>query len=346
MENQLKKYDQVQVEIFNDIKNKIGNNVSLVESVADLLDLSSDAAYRRIRGAKELGINELLTLCTHFNISLDNIMSLSNDHVMFRYKSLDFSKIEDYFSYMEDLASTFKSMSQAENKEVVFAANDIPIFHFLQFKELAIFKIFAWINSIEDNGTVLKFSDFMNSVASEGLYDCYNRIATGYQSIPSTEIWTVKTIDPIISLIEFYTEAGYFETFEMPLKLCKQLLELIDMIKNWCATQQKNQHENGEFKLYLSDVELENSFVLFTEDEQKSCLVKLYTINSLQTKHGAFINETERWIKSAINKSLLLTGASQKERHKFFNQQECKVNSLINRIKKLEIELRQEKICH
>lgn len=340
MKNQVKKYDHIQIDIFNDIRKKLGENVSLVEYVADLLNVSSDAAYRRIRGAKELGINEFLTLCVHFNISLDNLMGLSNDHVMFRYKTLNSTQIEHYCSYMNSLGKTLEDLKRVKNKQIVLVANDIPIFHLLHFKELALFKIFVWFNSMANKESAVKFGDFINEFESEELLSCYSRMANDYLLIPSIEIWTHETIDSILSLIRFYTEAGYFASLEMPLKLCKQLISLIEMLQKWCMSQSKNKQnvEGEELKLYLSDVALENSFVVFTEEEQKLCLLKLYTINSLQTRHDEFIKESEEWIKSTINKSLLISGASQKERNRFFSRQKQKIAQLENEIREVRVE--------
>jgi hypothetical protein len=41
---------QLQAQLFQYIKTKISNEVSLVDDVAAALDVSTDSAYRRIRG--------------------------------------------------------------------------------------------------------------------------------------------------------------------------------------------------------------------------------------------------------------------------------------------------------
>jgi hypothetical protein len=58
-------------------------------------------------------------------------------------------------------------------------------------------------------------------------------MADDYSQVPSTELWTVNTVDTIIRLIDFYFETGYFKDKDTPTFLCNQLIQLIDNIKIW-----------------------------------------------------------------------------------------------------------------
>lgn len=331
MNKQAKKRDPIQSHIFSQIREKLKEEVSLVDYLSDLLNLSTDATYRRIRGDKELSLSEVVTICTHFNISIDSAIDISSNDAVFKYKPLDLNSIADYQIYMNELRAHITDLRAAKHKEVTIAANDIPVFHFLNFKELTLFKVFAWTNSVSKNQ--ISYSDFIKSIESEDLMDCFNQIAQDYKRVPSVEVWTTNTIDPILRLLDFYTETGFFGGIEIPLLLCNQLLDLIDMIKNWSDNECKCGHPcESTYKLYISDIELDNSFILLNSDENKSCIIKLYTINSLQTTHTAFIEETEKWINSAINKSVLISGVSERERFRFFNSLEQKVRLLIDKI--------------
>lgn len=45
----------------------------MVDVVAELLNMSLDAVYRRIRGEVELSVTELSILCSRFNVSFDEL---------------------------------------------------------------------------------------------------------------------------------------------------------------------------------------------------------------------------------------------------------------------------------
>ncbi len=45
---------QLQINLFNHIKSVMPSNLSFVDEIADVLDISNDSAYRRIRGEKQV----------------------------------------------------------------------------------------------------------------------------------------------------------------------------------------------------------------------------------------------------------------------------------------------------
>jgi len=61
---------QIQEILFQEIKGKLSSNISFVHDLSELLGISYDSAYRRIRGEKELSLEELKTICLHYNILL------------------------------------------------------------------------------------------------------------------------------------------------------------------------------------------------------------------------------------------------------------------------------------
>ncbi len=61
----------IQDEIFQAIKEKLPSDVSLAFEISNLLGISQDCAYRRIRGEKSLTVDELYILKEFFELSLD-----------------------------------------------------------------------------------------------------------------------------------------------------------------------------------------------------------------------------------------------------------------------------------
>ena len=67
---------ELQINLFQHIKAVLPSNLSLADEIADLLDVSVDSAYRRIRGDKELSLSELIKLSSRYNVSIDNLHSI------------------------------------------------------------------------------------------------------------------------------------------------------------------------------------------------------------------------------------------------------------------------------
>ena len=74
---------QLQEQLFQHLKNRLPVQTSLVDEIALTLDISTDSAYRRIRGEKTLSLEEVHKLCTRFKLSLDNLLNLQTDGFLF-----------------------------------------------------------------------------------------------------------------------------------------------------------------------------------------------------------------------------------------------------------------------
>src|SRR5262245_57241024 len=72
-----------QLEFFQHIKSILPEHISFVDEIAGLLDISNDSAYRRIRGEKQISLDEMQKLAVHFKISIDQFLHLQSDSYIF-----------------------------------------------------------------------------------------------------------------------------------------------------------------------------------------------------------------------------------------------------------------------
>ena len=68
--------NEIQQQLFQQIKYKLPASASVVDEVAKLLNISSDSAYRRMRGEKQITFEELCALCGNYQVSLDQLMNI------------------------------------------------------------------------------------------------------------------------------------------------------------------------------------------------------------------------------------------------------------------------------
>ena len=73
----------LQQTFFNTLKHSLPPHISLVDEIAGVLNIGNDSVYRRLRGETAISISELKLLCDHFRISLDEVLQLKNDAVVF-----------------------------------------------------------------------------------------------------------------------------------------------------------------------------------------------------------------------------------------------------------------------
>ena len=131
MENQ----GDIQLELFHKIRDQLSDHLSLVDEIADILQISNDSAYRRIRGEKNLSLHEVQKLSRHYNFSVDDLTGSKVDTVTFKTNFLvegDYS----FSDWLKCLLSFTLEAGKAEQAEIVFILNELNIFHIIQIPEI------------------------------------------------------------------------------------------------------------------------------------------------------------------------------------------------------------------
>jgi hypothetical protein len=105
------------------------------------LNIGNDSVYRRIRGEKPLNIFELKLLCDRFHISLDHVLQIQNDAVVFKApgKNGEAVSFEDYLKGILGQLQYFNTFSQ---KEIFYFCKDMTFFHFFLYPVIAHLKHF------------------------------------------------------------------------------------------------------------------------------------------------------------------------------------------------------------
>ncbi len=140
---------QLQQELFAEIKRKIGEQGSVADEVAKLLDISSDSAYRRMRGEKAISFDEVYKICNHYKISLGELMDIKTGGMLFHGNILD-KKDFRFDAYMRSVVTAMAYMNSFQKKEFYSMCKDMLMFHHFHIREIAAFKWFFWIKTYFD----------------------------------------------------------------------------------------------------------------------------------------------------------------------------------------------------
>ena len=318
---------------FDKIKNSMGSNVNLVYEIAELLGISNDAAYRRLRGEKLLDFNEIITLCNHFKVGMDEFINGNLNEIRFNYMPLQDNFKDNYMVYIRSLRDYLKMIVEHKSsvKNIYFAATDIPIFHVCKFPELKAFKIYTWQKQFGENYDD-KFS--FENILTEEMISIFDEISELYDRIDSVEVWTYNTIDSYLKLIQYFYDIDSFKSEKDVLIILDKLANLVYILKRYGETGCKINHESkNQFSLFLSEeIALENNLIYAETDEVNISFIKLYSINTINTTNALFCNGTKTWFNSVINKSTLISGVSQKQFVLFFKEITQKIDSLKKKI--------------
>ena len=310
--------------LFEQIRERLPSQASFVHEIAELLSISYDSAYRRIRGEKALDINDLYKLAGNFNISLDALFKLGGNKILFDYFTLEPQKlgIKEWLGII--LADT-RRISEAKEKEIIYAAKDPPIFHNFQMPELAAFKMFVWQKTLcqfpEFEDKQFRLDDMDMDVINMG-----RQLLSLSTKIPTTEIWNEDTFNITLRQMEYYRVSGFFEKEEEIFILCDKLKEWIHHLRKQAECGFKFMYgEPAEgiedtFKMYENEVVLNDNSIFVRSDDVRTVYLTFNTLSLLVTKNPFFCANIDNYFSKLIRKSNLISVSGAKERNRFFNK--------------------------
>jgi hypothetical protein len=331
----LKKTDFEMQEVFiKHLKQVVPTNVSLVDDIADLLKISNDSAYRRLRNETELSLDETYKICKHYRISIDSVFSNKGDSVTCNYIKLTDST-HNFESYLTSLLTQLQRLSKGEDSKIIYAAEEIPIFHSFYSKELAAFKLFYWQRSVLNVPEYQTRKFDWDSIPEKQLQLAAD-IHDTYIKVPSIEVWTDETIQTTIKQIEYYFESGAFKEKEDAITVLQELKKMMQAINGYAEHENKNDpHKKNitSFGLYNSDLVIGTNCIHVNHGGVVFSYISFNTLNSLTTGNQEFCEEIEHWMKNLIKKSTLISGIAEKQRFQFFSKAYKAIDQCIERVK-------------
>lgn len=329
--------NSIQKHFFACIKEKIPAKVSFVHEISELLNISYDSAYRRIRGEKELSMDEIYKLCSRFSLSMDTLFGIDSDHVVFQCYSIEPGGLT-IKEWLRKVLQDIKMIKSSQHRDIIYAAKDPPIFHYFQFPEIGAFKVFFW------EKTLFRFPElaekkFSFDIYDNEIHDIGSQILMHSCVIPTSEIWNEDTFNITLRQIEYYYVAGMFLNRDDVWTLCDKLEQWIRHIQRQAEVGFKFMHGKepegipDSFRFYENEVVLNDNTILVDMDPVKVCYLTFNVMSLLVTTDQAFCNRIEAYVKGLMSKSSLISRVSDKERNRFFNKLIENIDRFRSRIK-------------
>jgi hypothetical protein len=306
------------------IKSTLPAYQNFSQSVAEVLDISVNEAYKKIRGNSALSLQQVIKLADTFNVPF-TYRPTQLPTVTFDYMSID-RETPNMLQYLQDLLANLKAIERSKNKHITITTDDIPVFHFFKYPELTAFKLFFWADGTIATGT--KFSDpFM----TDEIIKVSQELNQIYLSIPSTEIWSKDTITGTIEQIRYAYEAGHILDKTLAEKIVEQVRYCLTDMNMYAIGSKKTIDPSHAFTWYNCDVLGSISYLVDFKDHML-CFNRFNTFNYLKTEDPFYCEQTKEWMQRLIKKSVSFSGQGEKHRNKYLYNAFAECDKLIQEI--------------
>ena len=325
--------NQLQQQLFSFLKDSIPPHLSLVDELCDLLNLSHDSVYRRIRGEKPITLAELKIICEKYHISLDQLLQLENESVLFDAPGLNVMPAE-FSDYLNAVLNQFKYFNSFTTREMHYLCKDSTIWNFYLFPELAAFKTFFWSKTINNQAAL---SNKMFSFEEFPYHECFllgQQVLKEYNQIPSVELWNLESMHSTLNQIAYYKDAGNFKSkYDLELVI-NSFINMVDHLQVQAEKGVKFMPGDTELsyrasiQFFINELILGNNTMVINLDGKKISMVTYSVFHYLFTKDPRFSTKVMASFDTLLNRSTLVSKTGEKDRNRFFNNIREKIKAL------------------
>ncbi len=321
---------QLQQQFFQQIKERVAPNKSLVDEVASLLNISNDSAYRRIRGDKPISFEETKTLASYFKVSVDQLLHLQNDSFIFSGRITNNSDFK-FDEWQKSVLLHLQTIASYKPNHYYYLAKEVPFLYYYMIPEIAAFKSYFFLKSIlfYDDWKTAKFS--VNDDYFKQFHELWRTISNTYAAIPGTEIWSIENISSTIHQVAFYRVTGALKSDEDALCILNKLDELIDHLETQAEYGvklrygQKPYDAAPAYNMFVNELIMGDNMQFMELGNKRVTYINHSIINFIMTADEAFNDYTKKTFDIIAQKSTPISKANEKERLLFFNKLRAKI---------------------
>lgn len=318
--------------LFSIIRQKLPNNVSFIEEIADVLDVSYDASYRRLNGKTALSFEEALKLAKHYKISLNNLYGLDEEETISVLKQRGSTgsneRLDDFFKLVTKSVNIF---GKFKSPEFLYAAKDIPIYYLPHNTLYTKFRLYAFMNihtnkEFKQGRTTLQKFNPQSSLVYDAI--CFKN---AFRGLKGTEIWNDTTIDSSLYQIYYFYEIKMI-TKDEAVQLCRELKGVIESIEQQAANGIWNESPNSRYKMYHNQLVNLNNTVFFKSQKIKTLMIPYTSLSYLRIDDEQTCKEIEEHFDKKLKFSKKISGDAEVERKLFFTSMYEKIEQLCKQI--------------
>lgn len=310
--------------LLKEIRQIIGNETSINEAISTVLQISYDAAHRRISMKSKFSIEETVALCKEYGISMDNLFQQNDSLIVEKTKSIKTQA--DFKAYFEKSKAFLSDFNPTETT-LYYSAKDIPMNYAVAGTLFSKFKFFIWFNLLT-NKKATPFEDFIfdTSIINET-----SALKQFFEHSKRVEIWNDTTINSSLQQIYYFFESGLLHYTNAKL-LLEDVAEIITNLEQKCQTN------TPDFQLYHNELLILNNSVLFTSEQKLKFFLPYNALGYYVTSDKNACLEQKEYIANQLSNSKSLNQSGKKDQKIFFNKMRQKIDFYSTKIENYVLE--------
>lgn len=285
----------------------------LATILSEILKISKDSAYRRIKNEIPLILPEVVKLCTVFDISLDQIIWLNQEsklNVKYFF-SLQERTIEELYISLLKILIHMIDTGTLETR-IYNLTEFIPFYYLARHPNIRKLNYYIW------KGTNMEL-DYTTPLIGREMPEEINHLFDQLESkVAGTNItWVLSPfwLKNLFNNLAFFRRMKLISEEELAFYK-EEFLVLLDDMENEAGVITEKENTN----ILLSSVAFIGTTLLSMQKEKATDLVLFYNTNILVSTNPLTNKAQKDWIKNVCEKSLNISRGGILERKRFFER--------------------------
>ncbi|MDR2765481.1 MAG: hypothetical protein LBB90_10695 [Tannerella sp.] len=296
-----------------------------MNKLVNILFIEKEAVYRRLRGEVPFTFHEIVTITKHMSISLDAIIGIeSQKSRLLQMRLPDFlNPKKNDMTMIENLIETVGRITEYDNTEMAVLTNIVPQDIFPKFDMLTKYVFFKWQYHYNSSQAL----SFREVIPPDSVIHAFKTQYTYCKRIKkSSYVFDNQLCRYIVDDINYFRSIRMIDEEEV-MRVKEDIFRLLDYLEQ-VATFGVFEETGNKVSIYVSDVDITNSYTYVKGDNFNVCLLKAFFLTSATSMDEMIFEKTKNWITATLKLSTLITVANERHRVHYFEKQREIVRSL------------------
>ena len=291
---------------------------TLANTIAELLDIEKDAAYRRLRGEVSFSFAEMAVIARKLGISLDEIAGIDNEQCssisLALTKHIDPSDVD--YAIFNDYINTLKSIKDEPDSTIMEGGNLFPNYLFFDYEYITRVIMFRWSQS-SYFGKRLPFHEV---IIPDRMRILQKQVCFYARHVKSTTyVWDSKIFEYFVASIKFFEKLRLIKEEDITL-IKNDLITFLNDLEKMAVTG-KHKETGNEVSIYIGDLYAYSNFGYIETKNLRISLFRAFLLNSFSSLENLLYDEISSWLHAAQRRTTLISVSGERIRTEFFDAQ-------------------------
>jgi hypothetical protein len=310
------------------IESHIPPNIKPIDYLMDILEISRESAYRRMRGEIAFTLEEIAKLACKLDFTVDGIIGVNNKERIFFDLKTDLSKDpkRNFLSMLTEYSNYIEQICNAHNRDSMASLNRISLFFLVPYDNLFKFYYYKWIHHTFNIPVNRLFSEITMSPEIIEVRDHFRTLIKKFNYC--SYVIDRNIFSTLVREIQYYYSRELISMEEI-LVLKKELNELLDY---WKSLMQGGNNESGfvyNFYLSLLNIEANTSYAsIGLLEEEVASQYWIYSVSPVMIRNHEVCAMHKKWIESMKKFSALITQSNETLQLEFIHKQRQDIEAI------------------